>query len=264
MGSRIGLSRSIRTQPASLLIDTHSTLSTSSISRRNITKEDVNRLKIEKQQLIEELSTLKARIARLEMQNKRTQRTSNESSRFLTQVDYEYRATEHLLIQQRAEINELLMSDRAAQAHELKESIKLNYEEQERLKDIQLEKQMEINDAKQELEDAIRTDGPDVYEQQSLILDELNEKLQKFKRANTKLEHKVTKLKDQDEIKATLTDSKQPRKQSDILRMQIRAEELAIKQVEEKMQQTIQQHAKIMKGLHIELLQKGLEKETLN
>lgn len=264
MGSRIGLSKSIRAQPASLLLDTHSTISSGSISHRNITKEDINRLKIEKQQLLGELSILKARIARLEMQNKRTQRTSNENARFLTQIDFEYRAAEHLLIQQRAEINELLMSDKAAQTHELKESIKLNYEEQERLKDIQLEKQMEINDAKQAWEDAIRTDGPDVYEQQSLILTELNEKLQKFKKANTKLEHKVTKLRDQREIESTLTDDTQPRKQSEKLRMQIRAEENAIKHVEEKIQESIKQHAKIMKVLHIELLQKGLEKEVAN
>ena len=262
--SRIGLCRSTRPPPVSLLADNHNSSSSSVSSRRNITHDDINRLKIEKSQLVDEISTLKARIARLEMQTRRTKRTANENARFLTHTDFEYRSVEHLLIQQRAEINELLMSDKAAQTHELKESLKLIYEEQERLKDIQLEKQMEINDAKNEWEEILRTDGPDVYDQQSLILSELNEKLQKFKKANLKLEHKVAKMRDQREIETSLTDeSEAPKKQSEKLRRLIREEEKAVKEMDEKIEASIQQHAQIMKQLHIELLQTGLENDNI-
>ena len=233
-------------------------------SKRNITKEDIDRLKVEKNQLLSEISTLKARIARLEMQTRRTKRTANENARFLTHLDFEYRSVEHLLIQQRAEINALLMSDKAAQSHELKESLKLIYEEQERLKDIQLEKQMEINDAKNEWEEILRTDGPDVYDQQTIILNELNGKLAKFKKANEKLDHKVAKMKDQKELESSIVDETDlSKKQTDKLRKLIKAEEKSIREMDEKIQSSIKQHAQIMKQLHIELLQTGLEKDNI-
>ena len=261
--SRIGLCRSTRPPPISLIMDNRSSSTSSVSSRRNITREDIDRLKMEKTQLQDEVSTLKARIARLEMQTRRTKRTSNENARFLTHIDFEYRSIEHLLIQQRAEMNELLMSDKAAQTHELKESLKLIYEEQERLKDIQLEKQMEINDAKNEWEEILRTDGPDVYDQQALILNELNEKLTKFKKANAKLDHKVAKMRSNREIETAFMDDVAPKKQTDKLRILIREEEKAVKEIEDKIQATIKQHAQIMKQLHIELLQKGLENDNI-
>ena len=261
--SRIGLCRSTRPPPISLIMEKSASTASSVTSRRNITREDIDRLKVEKTQLLDEVSTLKARIARLEMQTRRTKRTSNENARFLTHIDFEYRSIEHLLIQQRAEMNELLMSDKAAQTHELKESLKLIYEEQERLKDIQLEKQMEINDAKNEWEEILRTDGPDVYDQQSLILNELNDKLAKFKKANAKLDHKVAKMRSNREIETSFMEDIAPKKQGDKLRILIREEEKAVKAIEEKIQLSIQQHAQIMKQLHIELLQKGLENDNI-
>ncbi|EAY22350.1 hypothetical protein TVAG_378290 [Trichomonas vaginalis G3] len=261
--SRIGLTRSILVNSAPIQSSPIRSETSSVIEVKNdITQEDVNRLIAEKHRLSQEAAKLKARISRLEMQNKIKERTDKENPRFLTRGEFEYRAIEQQLIQQRATMNELLMSDKAAQIYELKESIRLIFEEKERLKDLQLEKQMEINAKKAEWEELQRTDGPEIFQQQIIIIDELKEKLAKFRKANEKLRLKVENLKDQKEIETKLAGS-QPKRQTDYLRILIRDAEEATKKIDEKIEESIYQHSEIMKGLHIELLQKGLDKESL-
>lgn len=261
--SRIGLTRSVLVSTTPIVSEEPSLDSISTTeSKKEITQEDVNRLMAEKHRLQQEAVKLKTRISRLEMQNKLKERTISENPRFLTHNEFEYRAIEQQLIQQRAAINELLMSDKAAQIYELKESIRLIFEEKERLKDLQLEKQMEINTKKAEWDELQRTDGPEIFNQQIIIINELKDKLTKFRKANEKLRLKVENLKDQKEIETKLAGG-QPKRQTDYLRILIRDAEEATKKVDEKIEESIFQHAEVMKGLHIELLQKGLDKDSI-
>lgn len=238
-----------------------SSLEINVMHNRNITKEDIENLVKERNNLLIERKNLKARIARLEMQSKRANRTAHQNQCVLTHVDQEYRAIEHEIVEKRAEINSLISSDKAAQWHELRESIRLAFEEQLRLQDQQVEKQIYINDTKAQWEELMRTDGPDVYQCQKEIIEQLKQKLEKYKKSNMRLEKKIQTLRDKRDIQNDIQD-KQPGGTVSLLRAQIKQAENASAGIEDRIQKAITKHSEVMKQLHNRLLQSGLDATT--
>jgi len=200
----------------------------------------------------------KTKIARLEVQSKRSARTATVNPHLLTQLDREYKAVEHMIMQQRAQINELLMSDNAAQRQELQEEAKIIYQERARLQDLQLEQQIALNDAKRELAELLATDGPAVFERQQRRIESLEEKLGKYEHANEKLAAKVKSirakrvLEEESEAGAIGTRAAQ-------IRAQIRDTERATREIEDRIAQSIEKHKQVMKTLNLSLLQRGLD-----
>lgn len=226
--------------------------------QRQITKEDIDELKIEREKLLEEKSQLKAKIARLEVQSKRSVRTANANPQLLTQLDREYKTVEHLIMQQRAQINELLMSDNAAQRQELQEEAKIIYQERVRLQDLQLQQQITLNEAKKELNELLASDGPAVFEKQAKKIESLEEKLRKYEHANKKLAAKVKALKAkkalEEESAAGAIGSRAAQ-----INAQIKEVVKATNEIEEKISKSVEQHKKVMKQLQISLLQRGMD-----
>ncbi|OHS96066.1 hypothetical protein TRFO_37822 [Tritrichomonas foetus] len=242
----------------SLLIDSHPEPVSVKAKQRPITKDDINELKIERQKLIDERTQLKTKIARLEVQSKRSARTSNANPQLLSQLDREYKTVEHLIMQQRAQINELLMSDNAAQRQELQEEAKIIFMERTRLMDMQLQQQISLNEAKKELSELLANDGPTVYEKQANRINSLEAKLKKYLSANEKLTSKVKTLKSKkalEEEAATGTIGTRANQ----IRAQIRDAERATEDIEEKIAKSIQKHKEVMKSLQISLIQKDLD-----
>lgn len=245
-------------QHASLLIDSHQQAPSPRFRQRQITQEDIQALQLEKQKLIDEKAQLKTKIARLEVQSKRSSRTANTNPQLLTQLDREYKSVEHMIMQQRAQINELLMSDNAAQRQELQEEAKIIYQERVRLQDLQLQQQLALNDARRELQELLESDGPAVFERQAHRIEQLELKLHKYEHANKKLAAKVKSLKAkkalEEESAAGAIGSRAAQ-----IRAQIREAEKATEEIEEKIAQSIEKHKQVMKSLHISLLQKGMD-----
>lgn len=237
--------------------DTYMTTLGSRSKSRQITKEDINELKIEKQKLLEEKQQLKSKITRLEVQSKRSVRTTNANPQLLTQLDREYKTVEHMIMQQRAEINELLMSDNAAQRQELQEEAKIIYQERVRLQDLQLQQQITLNEAKKELNALLSSDGPAVFEKQAQKIELLEQKLQKYEHANKKLADKVKALKEKKALEEQSAAGAIGVRAAQI-RAQIKEAEKATEEIEEKIAQSVEKHKQVMKTLQISLLQGGM------
>jgi hypothetical protein len=246
-------------QHTSLLIDSHQDIAAHSRARP-VTKEDIIELKLERQKLIEERTQLKTKIARLEVQSKRSARTANTNPQLLNQLDREYLSVEHMIMQQRAQINELLMSDSAAQRQELQEEAKIIYQERVRLQELQLQQQITLNDAKRELEDLLASDGPEVYERQAQRIEALEAKLKKYEHANSKLASKVKTLKAKKALEEESAAGAIGNRAAQI-RAQIREAERATEEIEDKIAQSVEKHKEVMKSLHISLLQRGIDSQ---
>jgi hypothetical protein len=225
-----------------------------------VTKEDIIELKQERQKLLEERTQLKTKIARLEVQSKRSTRTANTNPQLLNQLDREYLSVEHMIIQQRAQINELLMSDSAAQRQELQEEAKIIYQERIRLQDLQVQQQIALNDAKRELAELLETDGPAVYERQAHKIEALEAKLKRYEHANDKLAAKVKSLKTKKALEEEAATGAIGNRAAQ-LRAQIREAERATEEIEEKITQSVEKHKNVMKQLHLTLLQRGISLE---
>ncbi|EAY21157.1 hypothetical protein TVAG_283270 [Trichomonas vaginalis G3] len=220
----------------------------SRLKSAHVTKEDVNDLKIEKQRLIDERTQLKAKIVRLETQSKRSTRTGTSNQNLLTQLDREYKSVEHLIKQQNAQINELLRSDNAAERQELQEEAKIIYQERLRLHDLQCQQQLDLNQAKRELDELLSTNGPAVYEKQANKIQMLEEKLKKYENANAKLAAKIKKLKQEKKIQEE-TQSGQVGMRAEQLRAQIKEVEQKTDEIEQKIRDSKEKHEKIMKEI---------------
>ena len=238
--------------------DSRSEPNTSRSRQRPITKDDINELKIERQKLLDERTQLKTKIARLEVQSKRSARTANANPQLLTQLDREYKTVEHMIMQQRAHINELLMSDNAAQRQELQEEAKIIYQERVRLQDLQLQQQITLNEAKKELTELLASDGPAVFERQAKRIEALEEKLRKYEHANKKLAAKVKTLKAKKALEEESAQGAIGSRAAQI-RAQIREAEKATEEIEDKIAQSIEKHKQVMKSLQISLLQRDMD-----
>jgi chromosome segregation ATPase len=242
-----------------LLIDVHQDLAARP-KQRPITKEDIVALKQERQKLLDERTQLKTKIARLEVQSKRSARTANTNPQLLNQLDREYMSVEHMIMQQRAQINELLMSDNAAQRQELQEEAKIIYQERMRLQELQVQQQIALNDAKRELAELMESDGPAVYERQAQRIEALEEKLKKYEHANSKLAAKVKSLKAKKALEEESAAGAIGGRTAQ-LRAQIREAEKATEEIEAKITQSVEKHKQVMKALHLSLLQRGIDTE---
>ena len=157
-----------------------------------------------------------------------------------------------------AQINELLISDAAAQRQELQEEAKIIYQERIRLENLQLDQQMALNTAKRELEDLISSDGPTKYNEQAQKIVELEEKLRKYEHANKKLAEKVKRLK---VSRAQDQEAGTGGSRASQIRKQIRETEAATQEIERKIQESTEKHKEIMKSLQISLLNRSTPDE---
>ena len=240
-------------KPYNILHDPRRDKTGSRLRSARVTKEDVNDLKIEKQQLIEERTQLKAKIVRLETQSKRSTRSGTSNQNLLTQLDKEYKSVEHLIMQQRAQINELLRSDNAAERQELQEEAKIIYQERLRLHDLQCQQQIELSEAKKELDELLSTNGPAVYEKQANKIKLLEDKLKKYEHANAKLAAKIKKLKQEKKIQEE-TQSGQIGMRAEQLRAQIKEVEDKTAEIEEKIRTSKENHEEAMRRIRQSIL----------
>ena len=245
-------------KPYNILHDPRREKTGSRLKTVRVTKDDVSDLKIEKQQLIDERTQLKAKIVRLEAQSKRSARAGTSNQNLLTQLDKEYKSVEHLVMQQRAQINQLLRSDNAAERQELQEEAKIIYQERLRLQELQCQQQVELNEARKELDELLKTNGPAIYEKQAEKISVLEDKLNKYEVANAKLAAKIKRLKEekktQDESQAGQINSR-----AEELRRQIKEVEDKTAEIEEKIRVSRENHEQVMSKIRQSIIDQSPE-----
>jgi chromosome segregation ATPase len=159
-----------------------------------VTKEEVQALKARKLQLLDEKDRLRAQISRIEIQTKRGGRPFSINQQLFDELDHQYRSLSQLIEDQNRQIAELNLSDTAALYRELQEEAKVIYQEQKRLEDACAHQQAALEESNAELEQLLKTDGPEALTVQIEKLAKLEAKYAKYTRANRRLKKKVTSL----------------------------------------------------------------------
>lgn len=243
-----GYSPHVSIQDTSLLIDLHPDPIPLKLKNRPITNEDIHELKIERQKLIDERTQLKSKIARLEVQSKKSARTSNVNPTLISQLDHEYKTVEKLIMQQRAQINQLQMSDNAAQRQELQEEAKIIYMEKIRLSNQINQEEIALDGLRQQLDYFENSDGTEVYNRQQKRIDQLEIKFKKYTKENERLSARVKTLRARKQLEEEAA-SGNIGNMANQIREQIKEIEKATEEVDEKIQASVEKHKQIMKNL---------------
>jgi hypothetical protein len=151
--------------------------------------EELDSLRRQKAELLDECSTLKTRIAKLHSDCERPIQAI--SPRILSQLDRERRDLQQSVESQKRELQLLKESDNAALRSELQEEIKLVYLESLRLEQCQIGQQRELSDLERQYNELLNQDNQEVIESQDRKIREYEEKLGKYQEANEKLAYKI-------------------------------------------------------------------------
>lgn len=226
--------------------------SSSRLQNQPVTKEVIDTLKRQKMELIEERKLLKTKIARMEVQNKRVQKPQRPVKKeFLDHLEKEFQTLEQLIANQHRQIRELKESDDAALCQELQIDTKILYQERLRLQDFQIEQYSALQDSRQELDELLATDGPEVLRKQNHKIIQLKEKLHKYKHANKKLKAKINTLQ---QAKSSNTDNDEEieRRKQQLLK-QIQEVKDATDENYKKLDKSRQDHEEMMKMIREKL-----------
>lgn len=219
-----------------------------------VSKEELDQLKEKKNELLEEKKLLKTQIARLQVQTKRAKngKPISTTSRLTTQLQKEYNALQVMINSQKNEIYNLLRCDQSAISFELQEEAKVVFLERNRLQEIQLQQQIELNNSQQELDDLVSTDGPDTYKKQQKKIAHYDNIIKRYKEVNSRYTKKIKIMRSERAMKET-ADQEEIRQRSEELERQINEAKEARKAYEEKLKKSQDEHEVIMQQLREKL-----------
>lgn len=221
-------------------------------SSENITTDDIVNLKREKQNLIQERTLLKAKLARFADIN-RHPKAAGRNQQIANSLEKQVRTLEQLTASKRAEIAQLIYSDRAAVITELQEESKMLHLELMRLKKTKQETEAELRRVSAELEEACQKYSPDVLNKQQKQIKTLERDISAQQARNEKLKQKIELMQKEQEENNYDDANAKIQKQIDDLKAKIREEKNAIAQLDKQMQQMSEDHANEMQELQSQL-----------
>jgi chromosome segregation ATPase len=245
-----------RSLPTSPRIATHDIYLTRSqfnaikTARETITTEDIVNLKREKQNLIRERTLLKAKLARYASYNQHP-KPYGRNQQIANSLEREVHKLEQLTAAKRAEIAQLIYSDRAAIVTELQEESKMLHLELLRLKRVKQETETELKNAAVQLEEASHKYSSAALAAQQKVIKQLEKEVAEQRRKNQVAEEKVVKLKDEQEGVGKELEKGQQRLEE--LRIQIRAEQQEIAALDQQMARMKADHAVEMQRLQAQV-----------
>lgn len=219
-----------------------------------VSKEELDQLKERKNELLDEKKLLKSRIARLQVQTKRAKNGKpNSTPSCLTgQLQKEYNSLVAMIKSQKEEIYRLVRCDMSAVSFELQEEAKVVFLERNRLQEIQLQQQIELNNSQKELEDLVTTDGPDTFKKQQKKIAHYDNILKRYKEVNSRYTKKIKAMRAERAMKET-ADQEEIRQRSEELERQINEAKEARKAYEEKLKKSQDEHEVVMQQLREKL-----------
>jgi uncharacterized sporulation protein YeaH/YhbH (DUF444 family) len=221
-------------------------------SRESLTTEDIINLKREKQNLIRERTLLKAKLARYATSN-RHPKPPGRNGQIANSLEQEVHKLEQLTAGRRAEIAELIYSDRAAVVTELQEESKMLHLEALRLQTTKQDTENELRRLSAELQEVAQRYSPAVLARQHGQIKTLEKEIATQRAKNATIKEKVARLKAVQESEETVEESARTRQKIDDLKAQIRKEQQEIAALDRQMQQMRDEHANEMQQLQAQL-----------
>lgn len=219
-----------------------------------VSKEELDQLKERKNELLDEKKLLKSRIARLQVQTKRAKngKPISTTTNLTEQLQKEYKSLKAMIKSQKNEIYNLVRCDMSAVSFELQEEAKIVFLERNRLQEIQLQQQIELNNSQKELEDLVSTDGPEIYKKQQKKISHYDNIIKRYKEVNSRYTKKIKAMRSERAMKET-ADQEEIRQRSEELERQISEAKEARKAYEEKLKKSQDEHEVIMQQLREKL-----------
>lgn len=155
------------------------------------TAEEINVLKKEKQNLIQEKSLLKAKITRLIDITKHPEKYTNKITTDPNSLEKEYKQIEQMSASRRAEIAQLISSDLAATVNELQEECLMLHMELIRVKGEKNKAEQDLRSIAKQLQDAKYNFSPELEKKQRKIISDLERQIAEQKIRNCKIQAKL-------------------------------------------------------------------------
>lgn len=203
-------------------------------SRDPITIDDIINLKREKQNLTQERYLLKAKLARFNEISRRPN-TAKRDVQIANSLEKQVQTLENLTAAKRAEINDLIYSDRAAQVTELQEESKMLHLESLRLKRAKLDTEAEIKQLTAELESTCEKYSPQVLTRQHKQIKAVEKEIKLQNKKNEDIQKKIDEAKRYQEEQKLEEKKEELQKQINELKQKIRNEQDQIKKLDNEM-----------------------------
>jgi chromosome segregation ATPase len=219
-------------------------------SQESLTTDDIVNLKREKQNLIRERTLLKAKLARYASFN-RHPKPPGRNQQIANSLEREVHKLEQLTAAKRAEIAQLIYSDRAAVITELQEESKMLHLELMRLKKSKQESETDLRGLAAEYDEACQKYSPAVLSRQHAQIANLEQMIAAQKEKNDAVRAKIAAMKEEQDGDAQQAEKVQRRTEE--LQARIRHEQQEIAAIDRQMQQMREEHAREMQRLQAQV-----------
>ena len=192
---------------------------------------------------------LKAKLTRFNEINKKGGSTKGKSQQVTNSLEKQARTIEQLTKAKRAEIAQLVYSDRAAVITELQEESKMLHCEILRLRKTKQETDDELKRVSNELEDTCAKYSPEVLNRQQKTIRTLQKGIAAQQQRNDKLRQKIEQMKKEQENEEEDEENAEMQKQINDLKKKIRQERQNIQKLDEEIARINEEHDNEMQEL---------------
>lgn len=221
-------------------------------SRESLTTDDIVNLKREKQNLLHERTILKAKLARYANFNRHS-KAPGRNQQIANSLERQVRTLEQLTAAKRAEIAQLIYSDRAAVITELQEESKMLHLELMRLRKAKQDTEYDLNEISAQLEEACQKYSPAVLNKQHKVIKGLEKEIANQRSRNEKIREKVDQMRREQEENGYQDQNEKVQKTIEALKQKIKREQQEIAAIDKQMAQMKDEHAREMQELQSQL-----------
>jgi chromosome segregation ATPase len=217
-------------------------------SRESLTTDDILNLKREKQNLIRERTLLKAKLVRYGSFS-RHPKPAGRNRQIANSLEREVQNLEQLTAAKRAEIAQLIYSDRAALITELQEESKMLHLELMRLQKTKQETENELRVLSAQLDEDSQKYSPAVLARQDAQIRALEREVAAQRTKNNAITERIAAMKCEQESDQSIREAARTQQKIEQLKAQIRKEQQEIAAIDKQMEQMNVEHAAEMQQL---------------
>lgn len=206
-------------------------------SKEPITPEEIINLKMEKQQLIQEKTTIKAKISRYN-QLANTKKAPARNAQIISSLERQVAALEKMVLQKKGELQNILLSDRAAMITELQEESKIYHLELIRLQTSKRESEHNLRAVDAKLEKLNNEYSNESLLNKKKAIEVLEKEIASQSSKNEALRQAIVEMRQQHEEKCNSKENQRLRQKINDIKEKIRLEQKAIQDIEQEIRST--------------------------
>jgi hypothetical protein len=214
--------------------------------------DDILNLKREKQNLIQERHLLKAKLARYANFNHHP-KLLGHNQQIANTLEHQVRTLEQVTAAKRAEVAQLIHSDRSAVITELQEESKVLHLELMRLKKEKREIEHSFRDVSVELKEASQTYSPEALVHHNKTVKSLEKEIEEQSARNDQIKEKVAQIKDERRSTQNQNPNGKVARRIESIKSQIKQEKNEIADLDQQLAQMKLNHAAHMQRLQSKL-----------